>query len=40
MQTPCAHLILGFFEPSTGSLIVAGLLSLISFAAFLRMKLG
>ena len=40
MLTPCVYLILGFVEPSTRGLIVAGLLSLVSFTVFLRMKLG
>lgn len=40
MQTPFVYLIPGFSEPSTGSLIVSGVVSLITVAVFLRIKLG
>ena len=40
MQTLFVYLILGIFEPSTGSLIVSGLVSLITLTVFLRIKLG
>jgi len=40
MQTPFVNLIFGFSEPSTRVLIVAGLVSLIALAVFLRIKLG
>ena len=40
MQTSFVYLILGFSEPSTGSLVVSGLVSLITLAVFLRIKLG
>jgi len=40
MQTPFVYMILEFSEPSPGSLIVIGALSLIALSVFLRIKLG
>jgi hypothetical protein len=40
MQTPLIDLLFGIAEPSTRDLIVAGVISLVLLAVFLRMKLG
>jgi hypothetical protein len=40
MQTSQIELLFGIAVPSTRDLIVAGVVSLVLFAVFLRMKLG
>ena len=40
MQTPPIDLLFGIAEPSTRDLIVAGVVTVVMLAVFLRIKLG